>query len=356
MHASEVMTTEVISTTADAPVREVARALLKHGISAMPVLDADGAPIGMVSEGDLVSRDEMERMERRDWWLKLIAEDGAPADDLLAKLRAADRTAGDVMVAPVITVSEEAELSEVARLLAQHHIKRVPVVKDGRVVGIVSRADLLGALATLQPDATAEQRAPRKGGFLLNLFGEYHRPGWQVVPTHDGAQGEKTGAHETVENGARENGAAGQPAAGLDAAAFRALIQDFQSGAAQHHDDERRAAAEQRQKLAEELIDLHVTDDKWQALLHHARQAAGAGQKELLLRFPNELCSDGGRAIDVARQDWPATLRGEAAEIYLRWERELKPRGFRLAARVVEYPDGMPGDIGLFLVWGEAGG
>src|SRR5208282_173860 len=182
MRASDVMTTEVVSTTADTPVREVARTLLAHGISAVPVLDADGVPIGMVSEGDLVSRDELARVGRRDWWLKLVADDAAPAAGFLAKLRAPDRTAGDVMSAPIVTVAEDTELTEVARLLALHHIKRVPVVKAGHVVGIVSRADLLHALATPQPDATGRRAAPRKGGFLLSMFGEYHRPGWQVIP------------------------------------------------------------------------------------------------------------------------------------------------------------------------------
>jgi len=336
MQASDVMTTEVISTTADSPVREVARTLLEHGISAVPVLDADGVPVGMVSEGDLVSRDELARVARRDWWLKLVADDAAPDSGFLAKLRAPDRTAGDVMSAPIVTVSEDTELTEVARLLAQHHIKRVPVVKAGHVIGIVSRADLLHALATPQPDAKGPRAVPRKRGFLLSMFGEYHRPGWQVIPPH-------------------EDAAPASPSAGLDAAAFRALIEDHQNGAAQHQDAARRAAAERRQQLAKELIDTHVSDEVWQGLLHRARQAAGAGEKEcLLLRFPNELCTDGGRAIDVATETWPATLRGEAAELYLRWERELKRRGFRLAARVLEYPGGMPGDIGLFLVWGEA--
>ena len=336
MRASDVMTTEVVSTTADTPVREVARTLLAHGISAMPVLDADGVPIGMVSEGDLVSRDELARVERRDWWLKLVADDSAPDGGFLAKLRAPDRTAGDVMSAPVVTVAEETELTEVARLLAQHHIKRVPVVKAGRVVGIVSRADLLHALATPQPEATAKRPAPRRRGFLLDMFGEYHRPAWEVVPPHEDA----------VPASASE---------GVNAAAFRALVEDFQAGAAQHHDTARRTEAEQRQQLAKELIDTHVSDEVWQGLLHRAREAAEAGGKEcLLLRFPNELCTDGGRAIDVVQEGWPATLRGEAAELYLRWERELKRRGFRLAARVLEYPGGMPGDIGLFLVWGEA--
>ena len=71
----------------------------------------------------------------------------------------------------------------------------------------------------------------------------------------------------------------------------------------------------------------------------------------MLLRFPKQLCRDGGRAIGMREPDWPATLRGQAAEIYLRWMRELKPRGFHLAARVLEFPGGMPGDIGLFLIW-----
>ena len=294
MHAADVMTTKVISTTANTPVREVARTLLAHGISAMPVLDADGAPIGMVSEGDLVSRDELERVERRDWWLKLVADDTAPDSGFLANLRAPDRTAGDVMSAPVITVSEETELTEVARLLAEQHIKRVPVVQQGRVVGIVSRADLLGALAAPQSDAAARRPAPRKRGFLLNLFGEYHRPAWEVVPPHE----------DTPPSAS----------AGLNAAAFRSLVEDFQSGAVQHNDATRRAEAEQRQLLAKQLIDTHVSDEVWQGLLHQARQSAEAGGKEcMLLRFPNELCTDGGRAIDVAQENWPATLRGEAA-------------------------------------------
>ena len=88
--------------------------------------------------------------------------------------------------------------------------------------------------------------------------------------------------------------------------------------------------------------------------MHNARQAAENGQKEfMLLRFPSQLCSDEGRAINAVEPNWASTLRGEAAEIYLRWERDLKPRGFRLSARVLDFPGGIPGDIGLFLAWGE---
>jgi hypothetical protein len=73
----------------------------------------------------------------------------------------------------------------------------------------------------------------------------------------------------------------------------------------------------------------------------------------MLLRFPAPLCSDGGRSINSNRPEWPETLRGEAAELYLRWEHDLRPHGFRLAARVLDFPDGMPGDIGLFLNWAQ---
>ena len=74
----------------------------------------------------------------------------------------------------------------------------------------------------------------------------------------------------------------------------------------------------------------------------------------MLLSFPADLCSDGGRKIDVAEEGWEGTLRGEAAEIYSRWRIELKPQGFGLSARIVSYQeDGIIGDIGLFLTWGD---
>ena len=88
--------------------------------------------------------------------------------------------------------------------------------------------------------------------------------------------------------------------------------------------------------------------------MHRACEAAQRGQKEAILdRFPSQLCVDGGRAINTEEHDWPATLRGRPAEMYLRWEQDLKPRGFRLTARVMDFPEGKPGDIGLFLFWGE---
>ena len=132
----------------------------------MPVVDTDGAPAGMVSEGDLIGRDETSREARRDWWLTLLAEGETIDAGYVASLRAPERTARDVMARPVVTVGEETEISEVARLLTAHRIKRVPVLRDGRIVGIVSRADLVRALAAQEPRPTAAG----EGGMLAETF------------------------------------------------------------------------------------------------------------------------------------------------------------------------------------------
>jgi hypothetical protein len=87
-------------------------------------------------------------------------------------------------------------------------------------------------------------------------------------------------------------------------------------------------------------IGTHLSDESWRKLLHEAHTEAQQGAKEFMLpRFPSEVCTDGGRAINAPDLDWPTTLRGEAAEIYLRWRRDLQPQGFHLAARVVDFPD-----------------
>jgi len=155
MLAKDVMSTVVMTATADMSVRDVARKLLAADVSALPVVDADGRVVGIVSEGDLLHRAETGTERRRSWWLQLI---DTPEDNAQEFVKTHARHVGDVMTRDVVTVPEDMPLAEIAMLLEHRRIKRVPVVRDGRMVGIVSRADLLRALASA-PD----RRVPTDG-------------------------------------------------------------------------------------------------------------------------------------------------------------------------------------------------
>ena len=162
MHARDVMTTDVLTVAPDTNVRTIAQSLLDRGISAVPVVDQQGHVMGIVSEGDLMRRAEAGTERHRSWWLDLLA---SPADKARDFAKSHGLTAKDVMTQPVVTVTEDAPLAEIATLLERHRIKRVPVVRDGAIVGIVSRANLLYGLVakeaapvTTPDDATIRQR------------------------------------------------------------------------------------------------------------------------------------------------------------------------------------------------------
>lgn len=338
MKAKDIMTADVVSVRPDTPTRTVAKLLSARGISAVPVIDEAGAPVGMASEGDLIGRSDEERRARRDWWLTLLAEGEELPPNFLASLREPARAVREVMSSPVISVGEDTEPAEIAKLLASHHIKRVPVVRDGRVVGIVSRADIVRVMAA---EATVKPVFPRRGG----LFAEAIRG---VEDRFHSVQG-----HDHM------RGAMGKPLlvavdeTRLSANDFRALVEDHERREEQHQPADRDPLAEQRHRRTAALINEHISDPSWRQLLHQAREAAAGGDREfMLLGFPSALCSDGGRAINSEQPGWPQTLRGEAAEIYRRWEQDLKPQGFPITARVLDFPGGMPGDVGLFLDWG----
>jgi len=142
MQAQEVMTTRVATISAGASVREAARLMLERGVSALPVLNDKARVIGIVSEGDLVRRRELDTETEGSWWLLALAR-GAARD----YLKTHGTTVRDVMTRPVIGVRPSASLKQIARLLQKHRIKRVPVLVEGRLVGIVSRADLVRQLA-----------------------------------------------------------------------------------------------------------------------------------------------------------------------------------------------------------------
>lgn len=147
MRAVDVMTTNVCVASPDAPIREIAREMWERRISAVPVVDDDDRVLGIVSEGDLVRRAEL-GTDRRSWWLDLVSSDRTLASDYV---KTHGRTARDVMSRPPVVVEESTELAEIARLLESRRIKRVPVVRDGRLIGIVSRADIVRALIAAGP-------------------------------------------------------------------------------------------------------------------------------------------------------------------------------------------------------------
>ena len=147
MNASDVMTKDVITVRPETPTRAVAKLLLDNNISAVPVVDANGAAVGIVTESDLIGREMRTRESSRTWWLEMLAEGEDLAAEFLEYLRSGDRPVREIMTSPVVTVAEETPVQAIAEALHERRIKRVPVLRNGRVVGIVSRADLLRALA-----------------------------------------------------------------------------------------------------------------------------------------------------------------------------------------------------------------
>jgi CBS domain-containing protein len=149
LKAADVMTRDVITSFPDSSIRSAAKLLASRKISAVPVIDESGHPIGLISEGDLVKwRDEPdERQERQAGWLNMLADGFELSPDFLNFVRSEREKVQNVMIRPVTSVSETTPLYEFARLLDDKKNKPVLVEKDGQLVGIVSRADLIRALA-----------------------------------------------------------------------------------------------------------------------------------------------------------------------------------------------------------------
>jgi CBS-domain-containing membrane protein len=144
MKAADVMVTNVITVGLDASVQHVAEILLGARISGVPVVGAGGELLGIVSEGDLMHRAEAGTGRRRPWWLAAFLGKEALAAEFVKEH---SRRVTDVMTREVVTATPQTSLSDIANLLEKNAIKRVPIVKDDKVVGIVSRANLLQALA-----------------------------------------------------------------------------------------------------------------------------------------------------------------------------------------------------------------
>jgi CBS-domain-containing membrane protein len=146
MKARDVMVAPVITVKSHSTVKEVAKTLVDRRISAVPVVDDAGKLVGIISEGDLMHRAEMGTERRYQWWPRLVKGD---VSLLFGYIKAHARRAADIMTQNVFTATPETPLDEIAVLLERNSIKRVPIVRDSRLVGIVSRANLVQALATM---------------------------------------------------------------------------------------------------------------------------------------------------------------------------------------------------------------
>lgn len=160
MKAADIMTRKVKTVAPEALVQDVAEAMIAHRISGVPVVDRAKRVVGIVTEGDLLRRREMGTERRRSWWLELLTDSSTSAADFV---KSRGRKVADVMTRSVISVTPRTELREIADTMERWHIKRVPVVSGGKLVGIVSRHDLLRALRGAKPAAA---RKPRGDGAI----------------------------------------------------------------------------------------------------------------------------------------------------------------------------------------------
>ena len=184
MRARDVMTLHVITVGPDMNVRAVANTLVQNRISAVPVVEIDCKLLGIVSEGDLIRRVEARTESRRSWWLDLFT----PSHTLAAEFaKSHAQKAKDVMTRSVITASPGTRLRVIANLLEKHRIKRVPIMENDRLVGIVSRANLVQVLAGQQAESFAVE--PTDASVRQAVLSQLEHQPWAKRPVNIVVQG-----------------------------------------------------------------------------------------------------------------------------------------------------------------------
>ena len=176
MNVKHIMTWPVFSVGPDATVLQAVQLMLRHKISGLPVVDADGKLLGIVTEGDFLRRAELATERRRPNWLNFLLGPGRLADEYV---HTHTRKVADVMTSEPYTITEDTSLEEVVKLMEKHRIKRLPVVRDKQLVGIVSRANLLHALASLAPAVPATAASDET--IRTDLLAELERQKWAPV-------------------------------------------------------------------------------------------------------------------------------------------------------------------------------
>jgi CBS domain-containing protein len=180
MKAGDIMSPRVVSIAPDANVLEAIRLMLQKHISGLPVIDKSGALVGVVTEGDFLRRTETGTERKRPRWLEFLMGPRRMADEYV---HTHARKVDDVMTREPITVTEDASLDEVVRIMERKRIKRLPVMRGKEVVGIVSRANLLHALASL--GAAAPPPAKTDAAIRQQLLAEFDKQTWAPVALID---------------------------------------------------------------------------------------------------------------------------------------------------------------------------
>jgi CBS domain-containing protein len=173
MRARDVMMPRVISIEADAPIMRAVRLMLQNRISGLPVVGPKGELVGIVTEGDFLRRGEIGTQRRRTRWLEFLIGPGRLADEYV---HASGRKVDEVMTREPFTITEDTPLDEVVQLMERHRIKRLPVVREGRLVGIVSRANIMHALVSLAPEAPSP--AGNDAAIREQILSEFHKQPW----------------------------------------------------------------------------------------------------------------------------------------------------------------------------------
>lgn len=188
MNTADIMTTPVITIAPDAQIRDIVTLLLEKRISGVPVV-ANGHVVGVVNEGDLLHRYEIGTdgdVDQRSWWARLIRPDRFSAN----YVKSHAGRARDIMTRQVVVVTEDTSLQQIASILEARHIRRLPVLRGKQLVGVVTRADLVRALAK-NTQAPAPLRAQTDEGIRQRLLSElenqrWWRSDWSAVYVSDG--------------------------------------------------------------------------------------------------------------------------------------------------------------------------
>lgn len=175
MQVASIMTSPVVGIAASASIKEAADLMITHRISGLPVVDDSGRLLGIVSEGDFLRRSELGTERKRSWWLEFLLSPGKAADEYV---HAHGRKIEEIMTTQVVTVASETSVQQAVNLMTKRRVKRLPVLADGRVVGIVTRSDLLRAMLRVLRPADDSSLSASDADIKSAVMAEIKRQPW----------------------------------------------------------------------------------------------------------------------------------------------------------------------------------